>query len=110
MAAGKARFHLEYPSACRNICSRSREEAFNDALSREIKRRFPRIWSSFLRLRFKKAIRSGLMLEDGDFSEMTKASLAMPKHGAGRVLALLEGGYNLSLLGGSVRSHVSAMT
>jgi acetoin utilization deacetylase AcuC-like enzyme len=52
----------------------------------------------------------GLMLEDSDFSEMTKESLRIAeKHGKGRVVGLLEGGYNLELLGGSVRSHIAAL-
>jgi acetoin utilization deacetylase AcuC-like enzyme len=52
----------------------------------------------------------GLMLEDTDFSEMTKEVLRIAeKHASGRVLGLLEGGYNLELLGGSVRSHISAL-
>ena len=50
------------------------------------------------------------MLEDDDFAEMTRrVSATAEKHGAGRVVALLEGGYNLSLLGGSVRCHLSAL-
>ena len=52
----------------------------------------------------------GLMLEDSDFSEMTKEVLRIAeKSASGRVVGLLEGGYNLDLLGGSVRSHVSAL-
>ncbi len=52
----------------------------------------------------------GLMLEDSDFSEMTKEVLRVAeKYGSGRVAGLLEGGYNLNLLGGSVKSHVSAL-
>src|SRR6266850_925876 len=52
----------------------------------------------------------GLMLEDSDFSEMTKEVLRLAeKHGSGRVIGLLEGGYNLDLLGGSVRSHIAAL-
>jgi len=51
------------------------------------------------------------MLEDSDFSEMTKEILRIAeKHGGGRVVSLLEGGYNLDLLGGSVRSHLAALT
>ena len=50
------------------------------------------------------------MLEDSDFAEMTKEVLRIAeKHAEGRVVALLEGGYNLSLLGGSVHSHLAAM-
>jgi acetoin utilization deacetylase AcuC-like enzyme len=52
----------------------------------------------------------GLMLEDADFSEMTKEVLRIAdKHASGRVIGLLEGGYNLELLGGSVKSHISAL-
>jgi len=52
----------------------------------------------------------GLMLEDADFSEMTKEVLRVAeKHASGRVIGLLEGGYNLELLGGSVKSHISAL-
>ena len=52
----------------------------------------------------------GLMLEDADFSEMTKEVLRVAeKHASGRVIGLLEGGYNLALLGGSVKSHISAL-
>ena len=52
----------------------------------------------------------GLMLEDEDFSEMTKEVLRMAeKHAAGRVVGLLEGGYNLELLGASVKSHLAAL-
>ena len=53
----------------------------------------------------------GLMLEDSDFAEMTKHVLKIAeKHGAGRVVGLLEGGYNLDLLGGSVKAHIAALT
>jgi acetoin utilization deacetylase AcuC-like enzyme len=51
-----------------------------------------------------------LLLEDTDFSEMTKDVLRIAeKHSGGRVVSLLEGGYNLDLLGGSVRSHLQAL-
>ena len=52
----------------------------------------------------------GLMLEDSDFTEMTKDVLRIAdKHANGRVVSILEGGYNLDLLGGSVRSHLLAL-
>jgi acetoin utilization deacetylase AcuC-like enzyme len=52
----------------------------------------------------------GLMLDDTDFAEMTKDVLRLAeKHCAGRVVGLLEGGYNLDLLGGSVGSHIAAL-
>jgi acetoin utilization deacetylase AcuC-like enzyme len=51
-----------------------------------------------------------LLLEDADFSEMTKDVLRIAeKHARGRVVSLLEGGYNLDLLGGAVRSHLTAL-
>jgi acetoin utilization deacetylase AcuC-like enzyme len=52
----------------------------------------------------------GLMLEDSDFAEMTKELLGVAeKYSAGRLIGLLEGGYNLDLLGGSVKSHLEAL-
>jgi len=52
----------------------------------------------------------GLMLDDSDFSEMTKETLRLAeKFAAGRLIGLLEGGYNLRLLGESVKSHVNAL-
>ena len=51
-----------------------------------------------------------LMLEDVDFGEMTKEVLRIAeKHSAGRVIGLLEGGYNLVVLGGCVQRHLSAL-
>ena len=51
-----------------------------------------------------------LMLEDSDFAEMTKDVLRIAeKHSNGRVVGLLEGGYNLNLLGGSVCAHLKAL-
>jgi acetoin utilization deacetylase AcuC-like enzyme len=51
-----------------------------------------------------------LMLEDNDFAEMTKDVLRIAeKHANGRVVSLLEGGYNLEVLGGSVQAHLAAM-
>jgi acetoin utilization deacetylase AcuC-like enzyme len=51
-----------------------------------------------------------LMLEDTDFAEMTKDVLRIAdKHSKGRIVSLLEGGYNLDLLGGSVQSHLNAL-
>jgi acetoin utilization deacetylase AcuC-like enzyme len=52
----------------------------------------------------------GLMLEDSDFAEMTKDLLRIAEnHSAGRLIGILEGGYNLDLLGTSVLSHISAL-
>jgi len=51
-----------------------------------------------------------LMLEDSDFSEMTKDVLRLAdKHANGRVVSILEGGYNLNLLGRSVCAHLKAL-
>jgi len=52
----------------------------------------------------------GLMLEDADFDEMTKQVMDMAdRHSAGRVVSVLEGGYNLDTLGETVRTHVTAL-
>jgi acetoin utilization deacetylase AcuC-like enzyme len=86
--------------------------AFTDALS-EIERKFPPdlvIISAGFDSRRGDPL-GGLMLEDSHFAEMTKEVLRLAeKHARGRVVALLEGGYNLRLLGGSVRSHLNALT
>ena len=91
--------------------ARDHRQAFADALH-EIERRFPPdliIISAGFDSRRGDPL-GGLMLEDLDFSEMTKAVLRMSeKHGAGRVVGLLEGGYNLNLLGGSVLAHLKAL-
>jgi acetoin utilization deacetylase AcuC-like enzyme len=51
-----------------------------------------------------------LMLEDPDFGEMTKEILRIAdKHSSGRVVGMLEGGYNLDVLGGSIRAHLKAL-
>jgi acetoin utilization deacetylase AcuC-like enzyme len=86
-------------------------EAFHDAL-KEIERRFPPdliIVSAGFDSRRGDPL-GGLMLEDADFAEMTKDVLRIAdRHGHGRLVGLLEGGYNLDLLGGSVASHLEAM-
>jgi len=52
-----------------------------------------------------------LMLEDEDFAEMTKLVLDLADKSAhGKVVAILEGGYNLRTLGNTVRRHVSALS
>ena len=52
-----------------------------------------------------------LMLNDSDFFEMTKELMGMAeRHCSNRLIALLEGGYNLSKLGGAVHAHVQALT
>ncbi len=51
-----------------------------------------------------------LLLEDSDYAEMTKDVLRIAeKHSGGRVIGLLEGGYNLDLLGGAVAAHLKAL-
>jgi acetoin utilization deacetylase AcuC-like enzyme len=86
-------------------------QAFTDALH-QIERKFPPdfvIISAGFDSRRGDPL-GGLMLEDSDFSEMTKEVLRIAeKHGGGRVVGLLEGGYNLELLGGSVKSHIAAL-
>jgi acetoin utilization deacetylase AcuC-like enzyme len=53
----------------------------------------------------------GLLLEDTDFHEMTKEVMSMAeRHGEGRVVSVLEGGYNLDTLGETVRTHVAALS
>ena len=52
----------------------------------------------------------GLMLEEGDFAEMTMRVLDMADRlAAGRVVSVLEGGYNLDHLGAAVTAHVRAL-
>ena len=51
------------------------------------------------------------MLNDSDFAEMTKELMGMAeRHCSNRLIALLEGGYNLDNLGGAVHAHVRALT
>jgi acetoin utilization deacetylase AcuC-like enzyme len=51
-----------------------------------------------------------LMLEDEDFVSMTRTVKAWARDAcAGRVVSCLEGGYNLSTLGGTVAAHVRAL-
>jgi acetoin utilization deacetylase AcuC-like enzyme len=53
----------------------------------------------------------GLMLEDSDFREMTKQVMEMAyRTASGRVISVLEGGYNLNTLGETVRAHVAALS
>ena len=91
--------------------ARDHRQAFTDALH-EIERRFPPdliVISAGFDSRRGDPL-GDLMLEDRDFSEMTKEALRIAeKHGGGRVVSLLEGGYHLDLLGGSVRSHLRAL-
>jgi acetoin utilization deacetylase AcuC-like enzyme len=109
--AGKGEgFTLNIPLAA-HTPARDHRRAFIDALH-EIERKFHpdlSIVSAGFDSRFGDPL-GGLMLEDSDFAEMTKEVLRIAeKHGAGRLVGLLEGGYNLELLGDSVRSHLAAL-
>jgi acetoin utilization deacetylase AcuC-like enzyme len=92
--------------------ARDHRQAFADALH-EIEQRFPPdlvVISAGFDSRRGDPL-GGLMLEDSDFAEMTKEVLRIAeRHGHGRIVGLLEGGYNLDLLGESVRSHLAALT
>jgi acetoin utilization deacetylase AcuC-like enzyme len=91
--------------------AREHRQAFADALH-EIERQFPPdlvIISAGFDSRRGDPL-GGLMLEDSDFYEMTKDVLRIAeKHASGRVIGLLEGGYNLDLLGESAKSHITAL-
>ena len=53
----------------------------------------------------------GLLLEDGDFSDMTKQVMEIAdREASGRVLSVLEGGYNLDTLGETVRTHAESLS
>lgn len=53
----------------------------------------------------------GLMLEDEDFAEMTKEVLDMAdRYAMGRLISILEGGYNLRALGQTVKAHIAALS
>jgi len=49
-------------------------------------------------------------LDDTDFRDLTKVVLEIAdKHAGGRLVSILEGGYNLNGLGSAVRAHVEAL-
>jgi len=52
----------------------------------------------------------GLMLDDSDFSEMTGQVLDLADKHSVRAVSILEGGYNLSALGETVRNHIQALS
>jgi acetoin utilization deacetylase AcuC-like enzyme len=87
-------------------------EAFSQAL-RHIEERFSPdliIISSGFDSRIEDPL-GQLMLNDSDFAEMTKELMGMAeRHCSNRLIALLEGGYNLDNLGGAVHAHVRALT
>ncbi|NQZ13423.1 MAG: histone deacetylase family protein [Alphaproteobacteria bacterium] len=52
---------------------------------------------------------AGLNLENHDFAALTAALVGIAnKHAKGRIISLLEGGYNLEALKSSVRAHLNA--
>jgi acetoin utilization deacetylase AcuC-like enzyme len=95
-----------------NTPARVHREAFSDAL-RTIEKIFPPdliIISAGFDSRIDDPL-GGLMLEDDDFREMTTEVMEMAdRHAGGRVVSLLEGGYNLETLGQTVRTHVAALS
>ena len=103
-------FTLNIPLRARTP-GQTHREAFTDALH-AIEKKFPPdlvIISAGFDSR-RGDLLGGLMLEDADFSEMTKEVLRIvEKHSKGRLIGLLEGGYNLDLLGASVTTHIAAL-
>ena len=85
--------------------------AFTDALA-DIENRFPPdliIISAGFDSRREDPL-GGLLLDDPDFVEMTKEAMGVAgRHGEGRVVSLLEGGYNLDNLGQTVHDHIAAL-
>ncbi len=50
------------------------------------------------------------LLTDDDFADLTRVMREIAdKHAGGRLLSVLEGGYNLAGLASAVRSHVEAL-
>jgi acetoin utilization deacetylase AcuC-like enzyme len=91
--------------------ARTHREAFSDAL-KAIGKGFPPdliIISAGFDSRRGDPL-GGLLLEDSDFAEMTKEVMDMAdRTGGGRVVSVLEGGYNLDTLGETVKTHVTAL-
>lgn len=91
--------------------ARTHREAFSDALA-AIEKLFPPdlvIISAGFDSRRGDPL-GGLLLEDGDFREMTKEVMGMAeRHSSARVVSILEGGYNLETLGETVKTHVAAL-
>ena len=92
--------------------AREHHQAFADAL-KSIEPRFPPdliIISAGFDSRRGDPL-GGLLLEDSDFREMTKEVMGMAeRHANGRVVSVLEGGYNLDTLGETVKTHVVALS
>jgi acetoin utilization deacetylase AcuC-like enzyme len=52
----------------------------------------------------------GFKLTDGDFSDLTRLVMSIAReHAGGRVVSVLEGGYNLAGLAGATAAHVQAL-
>ena len=52
----------------------------------------------------------GLALVEADYAWMTRELMALAaRHSQGRIVSMLEGGYNLSALGRSAVAHVSSL-
>jgi acetoin utilization deacetylase AcuC-like enzyme len=92
--------------------ARAHRTVFSDALA-DIERRFRPdliIISAGFDSRREDPL-GGLLLEDTDFVEMTKEVMGFAeRHAEGRVVALLEGGYNLDNLGRTVRDHIAILS
>jgi acetoin utilization deacetylase AcuC-like enzyme len=53
----------------------------------------------------------GMSLVEGDYAWMTQTLMELARrHSQGRMISMLEGGYNLSALGRSAVAHLKAMT
>jgi acetoin utilization deacetylase AcuC-like enzyme len=91
--------------------ARDHRQAFSDAL-KEIEKGFPPdliVISAGFDSRRGDPL-GGLLLEDSDFSEMTREVMDLAeRHAGARVVSILEGGYNLDTLGETVRTHVAAL-
>lgn len=92
--------------------ARTHRQAFTDALS-AIEKVFPPdlvIISAGFDAHYEDPL-GGLELRNTDFAEMTKEVMGLAeRHASGRVVSLLEGGYNLDTLGETVRTHVSVLS
>ena len=103
-------FNLNIPLS-QGTAAKSHREAFSEAL-REIESRFAPdliVISAGFDSRRGDPL-GGLMLEDKDFAEMTKEVLDLAdRHAGGRVVSVLEGGYNLQTLGETIRTHLAAL-
>jgi acetoin utilization deacetylase AcuC-like enzyme len=91
--------------------AQSHREAFSDAL-KEIEKKFSPdliIISAGFDSRRGDPL-GGLLLEDSDFREMTEEVMELAdRHCSGRIISVLEGGYNLRTLGETVRTHLATL-